>query len=321
MTTQWVVVIEATAPEGGAAVPISAVRELMEQMATMHPTTLYNPERYALQVVVSADTPSDALLHALTAWRTAEAGIGLPRRQLTRVEVITPSEFERERSALERSPAGNRNGRNRQADEGADDLLRRAFHDPLTGLANRDLFLSHFDHVLRRAARMDVRHALLLCDLDDFKLVDEHGGVANGEHVLIAVAQRISSTVRPGDSIARVGDGQFALLLAETTTPESVTIAQRLMRCVAAPIDIGGRQVSLTASIGIAVAEPGADPARVLREAREALAAAKALGKNRCEAFEGLVCPRDEALPDRRQLPRPDRVLHSDIAVREGNTN
>ncbi|HVM13068.1 MAG TPA: GGDEF domain-containing protein [Egibacteraceae bacterium] len=294
------------------------MRDLMERMATMHPTTLYNPDRYALQVVVEATNPSDALLNALTAWRAAAVDTCLEGQQLARAEVISSREFERERELLEQSPRRRQNGRVDDLDE-ADALLRRAFHDTVTGLANVELFLTHLQHVLRRAGRTGQAHALLLCGLDSTSPVDRAGTEGTSDLVLVAVAERIASTVRPSDCLARVGREEFAVLLNGMTASDALGVAHRLVRAISTPIDTPGGHVRITASVGITAAA-GVDARHVLQEAQGALAAAGALGNNRCEVFARPDRGGDGADHIRRPPVRHGKASDRDVPVREGGS-
>src|SRR5919205_4596569 len=166
---EWVVVLEATWTVA-SSVDVGVVRRIMEAIAHRHPTTLYSPQRYALQVVVEALASDEALGIALADWRWAEELVGVDPALLTRAEVISAEEFERERSARQvsvavRSPQDAGDGE--QAVE--NHLLRQAFHDPLTGLANAELFLDYLQHALQRASRNESQLALILCDIDDFR--------------------------------------------------------------------------------------------------------------------------------------------------------
>src|SRR5439155_23198121 len=126
-------------------------------------------------------------------------------------------------------------------------LTHQAFHDNLTGLANRALFRDRLDQALARAARSDRLVAVLLVDLDGFKQVNDSLGHDAGDQLLEEVAQRFRSVVRPSDTVARFGGDEFALLLEDITEHEAVGLAQRLLECLAAPVAIAGRAVILSA--------------------------------------------------------------------------
>ena len=164
--------------------------------------------------------------------------------------------------------------------------IHQAFHDSLTDLPNRELFTSKAETALVLAQDSGTSAAVLFLDLDGFKLVNDSLGHSAGDELLRAVAGRLQMSVKSGDTVARFGGDEFAILLeiasGRVSTPEHV--AERILATLSAPFDIGGQEVSLTASIGVATgSEPGED---LLRNADLAMYHAKASGKNRCAVFE-----------------------------------
>ena len=168
-----------------------------------------------------------------------------------------------------------------------DQLRHQAYHDALTGLANRVLFSARVDEVLRREERAPL--AVLFVDLDDFKTVNDSLGHAAGDELLQAVARRLESCLRPNDIVARLGGDEFALLLQEsdgTGTLDAFGVAERILRALEAPVLIDGREIVVAASIGVAD-----DPSTVstvdemLQHADLALAEAKRKGRNRFEPY------------------------------------
>ena len=165
-----------------------------------------------------------------------------------------------------------------------DELRHQAFHDSLTGLANRALFSDRLDHALERRATGAV--AVLFFDIDDFKLINDGLGHPAGDRLLIEVAQRLTAMLRAGDTAARLGGDEFGILLEESTQEEAASVADRIVRAFGTPFDISGHEVVASASIGIAFGQPGSDPASVLREADAAMYAAKRGGKGAWQAFD-----------------------------------
>jgi diguanylate cyclase (GGDEF)-like protein/PAS domain S-box-containing protein len=167
-------------------------------------------------------------------------------------------------------------------------LTHQAFHDDLTGLANRALFVDRLEHaMLRRGLGGAAQLAVLLLDLDDFKDLNDSFGHGVGDELLRAVADRLG-VVRAADTLARLGGDEFALLLDGPVEPAVVTeVAERLMGALRAPFQLEGREFQLAASIGIAVSNPdrAERPADLLRNADLAMHHAKRLGKGRCEYF------------------------------------
>ncbi|MCW2599705.1 MAG: hypothetical protein JWM02_1534 [Frankiales bacterium] len=167
------------------------------------------------------------------------------------------------------------------------ELNRQAFHDSLTGLANRALFLDRVAHALGRANREAGPVALLFLDIDDFKVVNDSLGHPAGDELLVAVAERLKASTRPGDTVARLGGDEFALLLESGRMPESAhVVARRVVEALTTPIRIGTDDVSVRASIGIALGQPPDDgPDDLLRNADLAMYMAKQNGKGRFEMF------------------------------------
>ena len=161
-------------------------------------------------------------------------------------------------------------------------LRHRALHDPLTGLANRDLLMDQLSHALARASRSGTGVAVLFCDLDRFKEVNDTYGHEAGDVLLTTVASRLRDAVRPGDTVARLGGDEF-VVVTEGLHDTSVVIglAKRLRAELLLPIDIGPARVVVGASIGMAVAGAEDDARSVLREADAAMYRAKARGRDR----------------------------------------
>jgi diguanylate cyclase (GGDEF)-like protein len=134
-------------------------------------------------------------------------------------------------------------------------LTRQAFHDGLTGLANRALFRDRLDQALARAARTQDVLAVLLLDLDGFKQVDDTLGHDAGDQLLTEVARRFSEATRPSDTVARLGGDEFAFVAEGAHEAHAVMLAKRLLDRLAEPITIGGREFALGASIGIVIHE------------------------------------------------------------------
>lgn len=157
-------------------------------------------------------------------------------------------------------------------------LQHDALHDPLTGLANRALFVDRLELALRRGRRQPGRLAcaVLFVDLDRFKLVNDSLGHLAGDRLLQIVAERLEQAVRPGDTVARLGGDEFTVLLESLPdTEEANAVASRVHEALKLPITIQGRELSTSASIGIATAGPGARPEDVLRDADRAMYRAK----------------------------------------------
>lgn len=168
-------------------------------------------------------------------------------------------------------------------------LLHNALHDPLTGLPNRSLFLDRLQHTLERAKRQKGSHySVLFIDLDRFKIVNDSLGHMVGDELLVQIAKRLAFCVRNVDTISRLGGDEFAILLEDAHTAEdSLMVANRIQREIALPMNFGGTELFITASIGITQGSQGYERAEdVLRDADTAMYRAKFSGKAHNEIFQ-----------------------------------
>ncbi|MEJ3654642.1 bifunctional diguanylate cyclase/phosphodiesterase [Actinomycetes bacterium KLBMP 9759] len=141
-------------------------------------------------------------------------------------------------------------------------LHRLAFHDALTGLANRALFLDRLGHALELASRTPQQVSVAFIDLDGFKAVNDTLGHASGDTLLALVADRLRDALRASDTLARLGGDEFAVLLEQGGDPS--TVAHRLLEALEEPFHVEGRTVTISASIGVATQEPDMADAPVL---------------------------------------------------------
>jgi diguanylate cyclase (GGDEF)-like protein len=167
-------------------------------------------------------------------------------------------------------------------------LAHQALHDPLTGLANRALFLDRLGVALERARRSGAQLAVLFLDFDNFKQVNDSRGHAAGDRLLATLGGRLSAMLRPMDTVARFGGDEFTFLFEDLTNErEVVLIADRICDAACHPIVIDGFEVAVTVSIGIAmVTDPTIAPETVIREADAAMYRAKERGRSRYELFD-----------------------------------
>ena len=167
------------------------------------------------------------------------------------------------------------------------ELAHQAFHDGLTGLANRSLFLDRAEQALRRAGRSGAAPVVLCLDLDGFKDVNDSLGHPAGDELLQEVAARLRDVVRAADTVARLGGDEFAVLVDDPSggLPAASELAERLLTVLAQPVRVGGHRVTVAASIGIVPAEPEATPTSLLRDGDIAMYRAKAAGRGRWVVF------------------------------------
>ncbi len=159
-------------------------------------------------------------------------------------------------------------------------LTHQALHDSLTGLPNRALFYDRLGQALAEAERCRSKVAVMLLDLDGFKLINDTLGHVAGDEVLVAVARRLSGALRASDAVARLGGDEFAFILANVgAESELATFADRILAALAAPAVLDERAAPCRGSLGIAVAQSGDDATAVLRNADIAMYRAKREGQ------------------------------------------
>jgi diguanylate cyclase (GGDEF)-like protein len=206
-------------------------------------------------------------------------------------------------------------------------LTHQAFHDSLTGLANRQLFTDRLSHALQQRAGAVTPHTVLFCDLDDFKNVNDSLGHGAGDLVLAEVGRRVADIVRVGDTAARLGGDEFAILMESTDLVEAQSVAERMLISLSEPITADAHTISIRASIGLAAANPGQVSAEdALRNADVAMYLAKDRGKSGVALYEPLLhaeaMQRLELRADlQRALRNDELILHYQptIELKTGN--
>ena len=194
--------------------------------------------------------------------------------------------------------------------QSADLLAHQAFHDSLTGLPNRILLSDRLSQALRRSQRSGRPTALLFLDLDRFKVINDSLGHAAGDELLRHVAKRLTTVVRPEDTVARVGGDEFVVLAEVADSDESIALAQRLIDAFVDPIPLpGGEDAVTTASIGVALSTEH-DPEGLLRDADTALYRAKERGRDCYELFDDEL--RERAVRRHTTEQRLRRALDED---------
>jgi diguanylate cyclase (GGDEF)-like protein len=192
-----------------------------------------------------------------------------------------------------------------------------ATHDDLTGLPNRTLLLDRLEMALARTTRLSSGVAVLCCDIDRFKVVNDSLGHAVGDEVVRQVAERLAASVRPGDTVARFGGDEFVLLCSDLISPrDAIVLSERVSAAVREPIVVGGTELVVTLSIGIAYDERGVRQAHALvRDADAAMYRAKDRGGDRAEVFDDALRRRAEDRLDtesglRRAIEQARLVVH-----------
>ena len=178
-------------------------------------------------------------------------------------------------------------------------LLHNAFHDALTGLPNRVLFMERLTHALTKVKEGEgYTFGVLFLDLDRFKVVNDSLGHQIGDQLLIATARRLESCLRPGDIVARLGGDEFAIILEHVKhVSDAVQAAERIRERLAAPFNLSGHEVFISASIGIALNQTASEaPDELLRNADTAMYRAKDQGRGCFELFDKGMHARNAAL-------------------------
>jgi diguanylate cyclase (GGDEF)-like protein len=167
------------------------------------------------------------------------------------------------------------------------DLEHLAFHDTLTGLANRALFKDHLDQAIARSERTGNAFAVLFLDLDNFKTVNDSLGHSAGDQLLCSVAEGLSSCLRRSDTAARLGGDEFAVLVEDVESHDQViSLAERIMTVLRRPVMVGPQKMSTSASVGITFGITESTSEQLLRNADLAMYLAKSQGKDRYEEFQ-----------------------------------
>lgn len=252
---EWTVLLEAADEGGLSTMKPETFRRLVDSWAVAAPTTLYSPNRYALQVTLpAADAPS-ALTVALSLWKDALRRSGLPEWDLVRAEVLTAAELELELQTAERAvdrsdaldpplPAPERLL--------GEELLRRALHDTVTGLPTRETFLDEVRRALLTPVDGPMVRAVLAVTLDAGAPGERLAQDEVTDELSAVLAGRLTAAVRRGDPVARVGAGEFAALVTLPCPDHAERLALRVVHSTRSAGDHLGRPI--TVSVGVATA-------------------------------------------------------------------
>jgi diguanylate cyclase (GGDEF)-like protein/PAS domain S-box-containing protein len=166
-------------------------------------------------------------------------------------------------------------------------LEHRAFHDPLTELPNRLLLYDRIKGALTRAQRSGALVAILFLDLDDFKRINDSHGHTTGDDILRMLGPRLQAVIRPSDTLARFGGDEFVIVCTDIRSkPVAAAIVDRIKRALAVPFDVGGTEISVTASVGVTIGEAGDGADELLAAADAAMYSAKAPDRSGIRIFE-----------------------------------
>ncbi|HEX8768575.1 MAG TPA: EAL domain-containing protein, partial [Jatrophihabitans sp.] len=196
-------------------------------------------------------------------------------------------------------------------------LTHQALHDGLTGLANRSLLLDRLEHALAAQPRSTKQVGVAYLDLDGFKQVNDGAGHAAGDELLVQVAGRLRSSVRPGDTVGRLGGDEFAIICADLgDTKDLSRVADRVLKALREPFLLPSGTFTISASIGLAVAEERSTAEHLLATADTAMYTAKRAGRDRVTVTD----PQQQARADRSNRLRPqlETALSADELVMYG---
>lgn len=281
----------------------------------------------AVHLATSITRPVEALVRATRAIAAGDLGFSIDQKEGTEFGELAVH-FNSMSAALRDGYAALQNEiEERKRAEAR--LLYDAFHDALTGLPNRALFLDRLQHVIETGRRDPLeRYAVLFLDLDRFKVVNDTLGHLVGDHLLVAVGERVADCLRPGDTLARLGGDEFGILLERIADPQDgMQVAERIQKALAKVVEVDGHELFVSASIGIALrSERYARPEQVLRDADIAMYQAKTKGKACSEMFDaemhGTVVDRLQLEADLRQAVEhgEEFLLHYQpiVALRTG---
>ncbi|WP_408658598.1 bifunctional diguanylate cyclase/phosphodiesterase [Jatrophihabitans sp.] len=196
-------------------------------------------------------------------------------------------------------------------------LTHQALHDGLTGLANRSLLLDRLEHALESQARSSGRVGVAYLDLDGFKQVNDGAGHAAGDELLVLVAGRLRGSVRPGDTVGRLGGDEFAIICTELGDNKDLSaVADRVLKALRQPFLLPSGTFTISASIGLAIAEERTTGEQLLAAADTAMYTAKRAGRDRVTVTD----PQQQARADRSNRLRPqlETALSADELVMYG---
>ena len=174
------------------------------------------------------------------------------------------------------------------------ELAHQVLHDSLTGLPNRTLLSERLAHGLVGSRRRGAKVGVMFLDIDQFKVVNDSMGHTSGDDLLRHVAAQIAGAIRPGDTVARFGGDEFVVVCDDVTTLETEQIAERVMAALSVPCRIGDQDLTITASLGVAVADDASTSESLLRDSDAAMYRAKERGGGRVELFDDALRSKTE---------------------------
>ncbi len=281
----WVVQLEAASTEHTGPIDVGNVAHVLEALDAHH--GLCAPGRCVVQLRVAGEGPTEALGIALLRWEEALRSLGCPPWRVVRTEVLTPDELERE---FEDDELHATFGTLRVPDEGddvADALIRRVFIDALTNLANAEAFRAHLHATLARSRRLGTTPAVVCIELGALQAAGDRSGARLRDDLVVTVAGRLRANLRAADTLARVGEDEFAVVTQSNSPDNAVALAERLLDAVDVAAVMGSEVVVPTAKAGVALSEPTDTAEDLYARARAALTVATGTTAVRCKVWTG----------------------------------
>ncbi|HEX3539532.1 MAG TPA: diguanylate cyclase [Acidimicrobiales bacterium] len=280
--------LEAAGDVSGPPLDTERLRQLSEVLDCDQVVALQDQHRYAVQLLVASASPAEALFAASARWSDAQRRLGLTRFHLKRAEVLSPDEYERECAA---APGARPADRRPLGPEG-DELLRRVFHDSLTGLPSLAFFRDRAQGIVSSGALTGRPMVLVVLDVDGFATVNDELGYVFGDEILVTLARRLSSLADPGWALSRLAGDEFVVLV-DVGPDGADAVARLILDTVREPISINRRAVAVTASLGLVPVRFDSDLDECLGRAGAAMCAAKEAGGDGYRWYElGLATDR-----------------------------
>ena len=313
MPRKWFVLLEAVGDPASGTIDAGALGKLLGAVDPDPAAgALHRADRYALQVTATGSNPAEALSSTLSRWADVVRQLELPAWEVVRAEVLTPEELDRdlEHHPRETSPAlAPPPPDHGDSQDMAQELLRQAFADRLTGLLGPTAFDDRVERAVATAGGRN-RTGVVCLDLDAFHRLNDRVGSATGDRVLLTVAERLTAVLRSCDTLTRYGGDCYAVLLDDTTQEAAVAVADRMLEAVRRPLSSGGHELTLSASVGLALSEAGDSAHDVVGNARAALGLAKEAGGGCSVLHTGAIAGPVHRRPELRTEPLRDGLAH-----------
>lgn len=315
MDYHWVVNLEAAGLRGGSDLAEGVLEQLKEVLADFGAVAEGYDHRYVVRLHVEAGTEAEALFVAVARWKIMVRLLPVPTWPLTRCEVFPAIESDSE------SPDPDLAAVCKTEPEAVagDDLFRRAMHDSLTGLVNREVFADQVRSALVDEGDTGASWAVLVVDVDHFAAVNRSAGTLAGDRLLVVLASRVTAAFVDA-VVGSLGSDSMALLVRHIDAISTEATADRLLDAIRAPFDIDGHRFAITASVGVSISGPMSHPDDLLRRAATAMCVAKSDGGD-CARFYDPLVRVDASRLDSDVDSSPDRLAYALLLERTATTS